>query len=91
MTWGKAAFVELSFSFPGELEATHCWILSTEQIQTTLVALSWRQPAVSWSALGHSSGIISVSVLQRPGTMDSVLSSRESFGKRLNSALAFPR
>ncbi|KAK7809073.1 hypothetical protein U0070_008782 [Myodes glareolus] len=27
----------------------------------------------------------------RPGTMDSVLSSREGFGKRPNSALAFPR
>ncbi|XP_052033585.1 coiled-coil domain-containing protein 81 isoform X2 [Apodemus sylvaticus] len=28
---------------------------------------------------------------KRPGTMDSVLSSRESYGKRPNSALAFPR
>lgn len=37
------------------------------------------------------SGTLTKALANRPGTMDSVLSSRESFGKRPNSALAFPR
>ncbi|XP_031243148.1 coiled-coil domain-containing protein 81 [Mastomys coucha] len=37
------------------------------------------------------SGTLTKALANRPGTMDSVLSSRESYGKRPNSALAFPR
>ncbi|XP_038169687.1 coiled-coil domain-containing protein 81 [Arvicola amphibius] len=37
------------------------------------------------------SGTLTKALANRPGTMDSVLSSREGFGKRPNSALAFPR
>ncbi|KAH0500213.1 Coiled-coil domain-containing protein 81 [Microtus ochrogaster] len=37
------------------------------------------------------SGTLSKALANRPGTMDSVLSSREGVGKRPNSALAFPR
>ncbi|XP_051004848.1 coiled-coil domain-containing protein 81 [Acomys russatus] len=37
------------------------------------------------------SGTLTKALANRPGTMDSVLSSREVFGKRPNSALAFPR
>ncbi|GAB1292317.1 Coiled-coil domain-containing protein 81 [Apodemus speciosus] len=37
------------------------------------------------------SGNLTKALANRPGTMDSVLSSRESYGKRPNSALAFPR
>ncbi|OBS68020.1 hypothetical protein A6R68_03440 [Neotoma lepida] len=36
-------------------------------------------------------GVLSIRDNKRPGTMDSVLSSRESPGKRPNSTLAFPR
>ncbi|XP_052618581.1 coiled-coil domain-containing protein 81 [Peromyscus californicus insignis] len=37
------------------------------------------------------SGTLTKALANRPGTMDSVLSSRDGFGKRPNSALAFPR
>ncbi|CAO2613851.1 Coiled-coil domain-containing protein 81 [Lemmus lemmus] len=37
------------------------------------------------------SGTLTKALANRPGTMDSVLSSREGFGKHPNSALAFPR
>lgn len=37
------------------------------------------------------SGTLTKALANRPGTMESVLSSREGFGKRPNSSLAFPR
>ncbi|XP_029424740.1 coiled-coil domain-containing protein 81 isoform X3 [Nannospalax galili] len=37
------------------------------------------------------SGTLTKALANRPGTVDSVLSSREAFGKRPDSALAFPR
>lgn len=75
------------------------WIIFLAEFWTKLnilhilVTLPQIQPIVSDSSiLGHSWGVtFSISVFQRPGTVDSIVSSRGASGKRPCSILAFPR